>query len=275
MTLVRELFTNVIQASGILSTDESFRNELLEKLPRLFPFQVGKKGDLQEWFLDFEAKDPKHRHLSHLYGLYPGNEITVGKTPELAKACEKSLDLHGDEGAGWSKAWKINLRARLLDGEKSYVLLRELLTLSNDFDSKSASAPEAASIGSGGTYPNLFCAGPPFQIDGNFGGTAGITEMLLQSQNNEIHILPAIPKVWAKGNFKGFKARGGFEVDAEWDNGLPVKVTIQSNSGNNCVIRSACSMKADGINLIAEKQGDYFMLKFKTEKGVNYILSAN
>jgi alpha-L-fucosidase 2 len=275
MSLIRELFTNVIQASGILSTDEPFRNELFEKLPRLFPFQVGKKGDLQEWFLDFEAKDPKHRHLSHLYGLYPGNEITMAKTPELAKACEKSLDLHGDEGAGWSKAWKINLLARLLDGEKSYVLLRELLTLSNDFDSKSASAPEAASIGSGGTYPNLFCAGPPFQIDGNFGGTAGINEMLLQSQANEIHLLPAIPKVWANGNFKGLKARGGFEVDAEWENGLPVKVTIQSNLGNDCVIRSACSIKADGINLIAEKQGDYFMLKFKTKKGVNYILTAN
>lgn len=275
MTLIRELFTNVIRASEILTTDETFRNELSKKLPLLFPFQIGKNGDLQEWFLDFEAKDPKHRHLSHLYGLYPGNEITVAKTPELAKACEKSLDLHGDEGAGWSKAWKINLRARLLDGEKSYVLLQELLTLSNDFDSKSASAPEAASIGSGGTYPNLFCAGPPFQIDGNFGGTAGITEMLLQSQNNEIHILPAIPKVWANGNFKGFKARGGFEVDVEWENGLPLKVNIQSNLGNDCVICSACSMKADGINLIAEKQGDYFMLKLKTEKGVNYILTAN
>jgi alpha-L-fucosidase 2 len=275
MTLIREIFANVISASQILGIDNQLRSELSEKLPKLFPFQIGKNGDLQEWFRDFEAKDPKHRHVSHLYGLYPGNEISPTTTPELSEACKKSLDLRGDEGAGWSKAWKINLRARLLDGEKSYQLLRELLTYSKDFDSGSANSPEAASIGSGGTYPNLFCAGPPFQIDGNFGGAAGITEMLMQSQNNEISLLPAIPQSWSNGSFKGLKARGGFEVDAKWGNGLPVKVLIQSILGNDCVIRSACFMKVDGTNLISEKQGDYFILKFKTEKGENYKLSSN
>jgi alpha-L-fucosidase 2 len=275
MTLIRELFTNVIRASEILGVDNEFKTELAGKLPKLFPFQRGKKEDLQEWSFDFEAKDPKHRHLSHLYGLYPGNQISVAITPQLAEACKKSLDLRCDEGAGWSKAWKINLHARLLDGEKSYLLLRELLHFSDDFDSKSASAPEAASIGSGGTYSNLFCAGPPFQIDGNFGGTAGITEMLLQSQSNEICLLPAIPKAWANGSFRGLKARGGFEVDAKWGNGLPSSVNIKSTLGNDCVIRSACSMKVMGTNFTSEKQDNHYMLKFKTENGGNYKLSAN
>jgi alpha-L-fucosidase 2 len=197
----------------------------------------------------------------------------VTKTPELANACEKSLDLHGDEGAGWSKAWKINLRARLLDGEKSYVLLRELLTLSNDFDSKSASAPEAASIGSGGTYPNLFCAGPPFQIDGNFGGTAGITEMLLQSQAKEIHLLPAIPLAWKTGSFKGLKARGGFEVDLNWNEMEPQRVTIKSLLGKRCIIRSLSPLIVNDTEYQSSRKGTDFIIEFDTKKGKTYALN--
>lgn len=272
MTLIREIFTNVISASNVLGIDNQFRSELSSKLPKLFPFQIGKNGDLQEWFQDFEAKDPKHRHLSHLYGLYPGNEISLSTTPQLAQACKKSLDLRGDEGAGWSKAWKINLRARLLDGEKSYQLLRQLLTYSKDYDSGSANSPEAASIGSGGTYPNLFCAGPPFQIDGNFGGAAGITEMLLQSQNDEIHILPAIPNAWGSGSYSGLKARNAFEVSVSWKNNAAQFVKIKSIVGNKCTLRSSNKLFLKDTNQFSVPSGKEFVLVFETQSGNEYTI---
>lgn len=270
MTLIRELFKHVIEASSLLNMDEDFRLGLQSKVNRLFPYQIGRKGDLQEWFKDFEAKDINHRHLSHLYGLYPGNSISMDSNPDLAEACKVSLDLRGDEGAGWSKAWKINLRARLYDGEKSYQLLRELLHFSKDYDSGTANSVDAAAEGSGGTYPDLFCAGPPFQIDGNFGGTAGIVEMLLQSQGGAITLLPAIPATWANGDFEGLKARGGFTVSANWQKKLPVKLYILSNDGNICKIRTACKMQVLGTSANSTKEGDFYVTQFNTEKGKVY-----
>jgi alpha-L-fucosidase 2 len=272
MTLIRELFSNVVEASKILSIDPDFTKELQQKLPKLYPFKIGRNGDLQEWFSDFEAKDPKHRHLSHLYALYPGNDISISATPQLAEAAKVSLDLHGDEGAGWSKAWKINLRARLHDGEKAYSLLRELLHYSSDFNSGSASSPEAASIGSGGTYPNLFCAGPPFQIDGNFGGTAGIVEMLLQSQHDEIHILPAIPNAWGSGSYSGLKARNAFEVSVSWKNHNAQLVKIKSIVGNKCTLRSSNKLFFKDTNQFSMPSGKEFLLVFETQPGKEYTI---
>jgi len=234
--LLFDLFTKTIKSAKILETDKELIKKMKETLKRLPPMQIGKWGQLQEWMQDWDSKNDKHRHVSHLYGLYPSNQISPYRTQELFSAARTSLMARGDESTGWSMGWKVNLWARLLDGNHALKLITDQLTPSIQGDRKQK----------GGTYPNLFDAHPPFQIDGNFGFTAGITEMLLQSNDGTIFVLPALPDAWKNGSIRGIRARGGFEIEnMEWKNGEISKLVIKSNLGGNCRIRSYTKLKAE------------------------------
>ncbi|MBB3699857.1 glycoside hydrolase N-terminal domain-containing protein [Flammeovirga yaeyamensis] len=244
-----DLFSNCITASEILKIDQDFREELQQLKDKIAPPTIGSWGQLQEWMEDVDDPKSTHRHVSHLYALHPGNQITLNKTPDLAEAAKVSLNARGDNGTGWSLAWKINFWSRLKDGDRAYKLFQRLLYPVKFEGIKSKG---------GGTYANLFCAHPPFQLDGNMGAAAGIAEMLLQSHEGNIELLPALPSTWENGYIKGLKARGGFEIDVEWEKGRLVKAIVKSS--NDKEVKVMYAGKHQIVNL---KGGEPFEVSFK------------
>lgn len=264
--IVNELFTNVLSAAAILGIEDETTAYIRETLPKLPPMQISPEGYLQEWLEDYKEVDPGHRHVSHLYGLYPSNRISPNTTPELAAAARATLERRGDAGTGWSRAWKINFWARLHDGNRAYKLLKSLL--------EPTSGSEVHMSSGAGTYANLFCAHPPFQIDGNLGGTAGIAEMLVQSQDGYIQLLPALPDKWPTGSFKGLRVRGGAEAAATWSDNRLSSATLKALNGNTFKVKIpgyATAVKQDGKALTAENGYVPVVLKAGQETKLEFI----
>lgn len=277
-SIIWDLLNNVSQAASALNDDKAFQNRVLEVRNQISPLKIGKAGQLMEWNEDWDlnSNDPHHRHVSHLFALHPGRQITALGTPELSKAAKKTLELRGDDGTGWSIAWKENFWARLRDGDHAHKLLSNQLRATYQTETIMADA--------GGTYPNLFDAHPPFQIDGNFGAVSGMTEMLLQSMETYtsangrdayiLDLLPALPTAWPSGNITGLKARGGFEVSLKWKDGKLHSGTIKSLSGEPFKIRTSNQIKIKGANAIARKADGNFMYSMQSKKGITYSFSS-
>ncbi|MBN2636978.1 MAG: glycoside hydrolase N-terminal domain-containing protein [Prolixibacteraceae bacterium] len=260
-----DLFSRTIKAASLLNRDASLMTEfqgILEKLP---PMQIGKYGQLQEWMEDLDNPNDKHRHVSHLYGLYPSDQISAYSSPELFNAAKTTLIQRGDASTGWSMGWKVNLWARLLDGNHAHKLITDQLTLVD---------PTVTGGESGGTYPNFFDAHPPFQIDGNFGCTSGITEMLMQSHDGNIHILPALPDEWKEtGEISGLRAIGGFDVSFNWEDGIVKELVITSNLGGNCRLRVPNELALANGTFLTPAEGDNPNPYFETAQIKNPITS--
>ena len=257
--IIFELFSTTIKAAEILKKDPTFADTLRQMRKRLPPMQIGQHGQLQEWLDDIDDPKDNHRHISHLYGLFPSNQISPYRTPQLYSAAKTTLIHRGDVSTGWSMGWKVNWWARLLDGNHAYKLIRNQLspvkTTGTRYD------------GGGGTYNNLFDAHPPFQIDGNFGCTSGITEMLMQSANGEVHLFPALPDAWPMGTIKGIKAIGGFEiVSMEWKDAKLVKAVIKSHLGGNLRLRVPNEMKLNNGTALKKASGENKNPFFRVEE---------